>query len=492
MRHASLSIYDPNSGGFPPPETDVPDQSLTLRSISNLLLAVIPALAGCQTQVPEPSSELELETPQTWTATETSNKVPLLATDWIESFDDPTLTKIVAEAIEANYDLAATAARLNAARASAIVSGADRYPQLSAGADGSQRELRSDEDRLRTESYSLSLDLSWEIDIWGRLNDRARAGQADYEAAQADYEAARLSLAAITARSWFNAVEAELQVQLAENIYRSFQSNLETIENRFRTGLSRALDLRLTRANVAAAASNLEFRLRRRDEAIRSLETILGRYPNASQVASSHLPRPPAAVPAGLPADLISRRPDLIASERRLAAADARYRESKKAMLPSIRLTGSAGTTSAELGDLLDGDFGFWNLAGGITQPLFQGRRLKAGSERSKANREAVLAEYASSALQAFREVETTLAAENTLLREEAALKMAEEESIAAEDLAWEEYEAGLSDIITVLESQRRAFSAQRDLLSTRNSRLQNRINLHLALGGSFSATTQN
>lgn len=461
-----------------------------------MLLAVISGLAGCHTQAPDTSSELKLETPRTWTATETSDQDPIPATDWIESFDDPTLSEIVAEAIEANYDLAATAARLSAAQASAIISGADRYPQLSLGADGSQRELRSSgsdaDDRIRTESYSLALDLNWEIDIWGRLNDRARAGEADYEAVQADYEAARLSLAAITARSWFNAVEAELQVRLAEDIYQSFQNNLETIENRFRTGLSRALDLRLTRANVAAAASNLEFRLRRRDEAIRSLETILGRYPDASQVASTILPRPPAAVPAGLPADLISRRPDLVASERRLAAADARYRESRKAMLPSIRLTGSAGTTSAELENLVDGDFSFWSLAGGITQPLFQGRRLQAGAERSKANREAALAAYASSALQAYREVETTLAAENTLRREEKALQWAEEESMAAEDLAWEEYEAGLSDIITVLESQRRSFLAQRDLLSTRNLRLQNRINLHLALGGSFSATPQN
>ena len=470
----------------------MPERYLTLRLIIRLLLVVMPTLAGCRTQAPDTSAELVLETPGAWTATGTSKEDPMSAINWIESFEDPTLGKIVTEAIEANYDLAATAARLSAARASAIISGANRYPQLSLNADGSRRKLSSpgsvENGRTRIESYSLAFDLNWEVDIWGRLSDRAEAGVADYEAVQADYEAARLSIAAISARSWFNVVEAELQVQLAEFIYQSFQNNLETIENRFRTGLSRALDLRLSRASVAGAASSLEFRLRRRDEAIRSLETIIGRYPDATLATSTNLPRPPAAVPAGLPADLITRRPDLIAAERRLVAADARYRESKKALLPSIRLTGSGGTTSAELENLVDGDFSVWSLVGGITQPLFQGGRLQAGAERTKANREAELAAYASSALQAFREVETTLAAEKTLRREEEALERAEEESKAAEDLAWEEYQAGLTDIITVLESQRRSFSAQRDLLTTRNFRLQNRINLHLALGGSFSA----
>lgn len=458
------------------------------------ILPFILTLTGCQTGGPAPSVGLDLQPPTVWTAAPaapTSEPAPTL--EWIASFQDEGLEAVLTEALAANYDLAATAARLAATRAAAIISGADRYPQLSAGADGFRRDRRFDGtngvETVRTESYTLGLNLSWEIDLWGRLNDRARAGYADFEAAAADFEAARLSLVGLTARAWFNLVEAERQLELARFILNSFQDNLATVEDRFQTGLSRALDLRLTRANVAAAAGNVELRLRRRDEAVRAIEILLGRYPAAALQASGDLVTPSAGIPAGLPADLISRRPDLVAAERRLAATDARYQESRKALLPSIRLTGGAGTTSGELEDLVNGDFSFWNLAGGITQPLFQGRELQAGADRARANREAALAGYAQAALQAFREVETTLAAEETLRREEEALALASEESIAAEDLAWEQYQAGLSDIITVLESQRRSFTTQRDVLTTRNQRLQNRINLHLALGGSFEAT---
>jgi outer membrane protein TolC len=188
-----------------------------------------------------------------------------------------------------------------------------------------------------------------------------------------------------------------------------------------------------------------------------------------------------------LPSDLLHRRPDLIAAERQLAASLERVKIAKKDLLPTISLSSSTGTSSGELRDILDPDLLIWNIAGNLTQPIFQGGRLLAGIDLANANSRSALANYAQVALNAFRELESLLAAEGFLQDELSASEQAAIESVAAEELAWQQYQRGLVDIITVLESQRRAFTAQSSLLSVMNNRLANRINLYLALGGNFA-----
>ena len=214
-----------------------------------------------------------------------------------------------------------------------------------------------------------------------------------------------------------------MQVDLAEETVRSFEANLGTVEQRFRAGITRALDLRLTRANVANAQSNLASRRRQRDVAVRGLEVLLGRYPSYDLGISVALPVIGKRIPAGLPSGLVSRRPDILAAEKRLAAAEQRVGEAKKARLPAIRLTSSGGTSTDEFGELLNTDFKVWSLASGITQPIFQGRRLKANMKRSQAEHERAWATYSQQVLTAFREVETALAAEAYLTVQESALR---------------------------------------------------------------------
>ena len=192
-------------------------------------------------------------------------------------------------------------------------------------------------------------------------------------------------------------------------------------------------------------------------------------------------------VPAGLPADLVRRRPDLAAAERRLTAADRRLASARRALLPGIRLTGGGGRSSEELADLLDGDFSVWSLAANLTMPLFQGGRLRARVQAAEADREALAAAYAGLVLGAFAEVERALAAEAALAERETALVETADQAAAAESLAADRYRRGLVDLVTLLDAQRSAHRARSQLLATRRQRVDARVDLHVALGGGFT-----
>jgi len=412
---------------------------------------------------------------------------------WVADFKDDSLETLITEALEHNYNLKAAAARVEAAHASFQSANAGWKPTLNLSQNDSRTKTVFNPFAGTLQSryinrFDLGVNLSWELDVWGRLRSQSRAALADLEAAETVYMSAYLSLAANTAGAWFNLVESELQVRLNEETLESFEANLQVVEESFRRGIpNRALDVRLTRANVESARSNLALRKRQRDAAKRALETILGRYPSAEMEVTPDLPSLENAVPTGLPSELLLRRPDILTAERQLAAATERLKASKRSLLPSIRLTSSAGTTSNELADLLDPERLAMSLAGSLSQPLYQGGRLRANIRLSDARVKEAMAQFSQTVLTAFQEVETLLAAENFLLEQETALRVSTTESIEAETLAKEQYERGLVDIITVLESERRAFNARSSLLNLSNLRLQNRLDLYLALGGHFS-----
>jgi NodT family efflux transporter outer membrane factor (OMF) lipoprotein len=457
-----------------------------------LLLALLVSVAtGCATSPDSQTARLEVDPPQTFDATGRTNRFPTTA--WLSDFANPRLLELVEEALSRNLDLQAAAARVEAAAANRRITAAARLPQLGATAAASRRDNASDlgfgiirHDKL--DNISLGLNLAWEVDLWGKLKNRTQAAIAEYEAETNVLHAARLSLAANTLKAWFSAVTLQLQLQLAEETLAVFEKNLTVVEGSYKRGLpNRALDVRLTRANVEGARGTVEARRRQRDAAGRSLEVLLGRYPADAIVLTTNLPPLHRDVPPGLPSELLNRRPDIVAAERRLAASLERVKGARKDLLPTISLSASGGTVSTDLRELLDTDRIFWNIAGNLAQPLFQGGRLRAGVDLAQANNRQAVATFSQTVLTAFQEVETFLAAEDFLRREAVALERAAAESIGGEQLAWQQYQRGLVDIITVLESQRRAFNARSSLLNVINDRLQNRINLHLALGGDFT-----
>ncbi|MDZ7839959.1 MAG: efflux transporter outer membrane subunit [Gammaproteobacteria bacterium] len=451
-----------------------------------LLLLTVSTTTGCALHGdPAGDRDPAIDIPAAWRADASREPVQ----GWLAEFREPALENLVAEAMARNFELRSAASRVRAGRAQARIAGAGPRPQLQLTGSASRAGGGAGGSALAGETsdrHGLNGQLSWEADLWGRLSDEARAARADWQATEADFEAARLSLAANIARQWFNLIEARAQRRLAENTVKSFEDSLATIENRYRQGIGDALDVRLARNNLETARANLLQRRRQQQNLVRGLEILAGRYPAGSLTHAAPLPGVPGPVPAGLPSQLLERRPDLVAAESRLTAAGYRLASADKNRLPGIVLTAGAGTSSDALRNLVDLDDLIWNLAVNLTQPLFQGGRLAAERDLAKARGDEALNDYAQAALTAFREVEDALDSEAWLLAQEQAARRAAGEAQEADMLALDQYRRGLTGIITLLESQRRRFNADSALIEVINLRLQNRINLYLALGGGF------
>lgn len=421
---------------------------------------------------------------------------PEVPADWWQDFGDESLSQAVLAALEHNQDLLAAAARVDRALAQARIAGADLKPSVAAGMSASRRRQNfvgfpvpgGDSEVLSSRSTNLgaSVDISWEADLWGRLRASARAAVADAQVADAEYQAAQLSLSGQTVKAWLAAAEIAQQLELARRTEASWRAAYEQVNDRYRRGLRSPLDLRLALANLTNAEALLEVRQRQQDAALRQLEILMGRYPGRRIAAPEELPDAPAAIPGGLPAELVGRRPDLVAAERRLAAADERFLVARRSLYPRLTLTGSGGTVSEALSNLVDYDFHVWSIAANLLQPVFQGGRLRAGVDRARAGTEEALQLYTGAALRAYAEVETALAADGHLSREVERLSESARHSAAATKLAEDRYRSGLENYVTVLDAQRREFNSRSAYITSYQRRLENRVDLYLALGGGF------
>ena len=437
---------------------------------------------SCQTLPERNSPPLPVDLPSTYSTTAEA-RGPM---GWVHDFQDAMLFSLVEEGLHHNHDLVAAAWRIEAAKANAAVTGADRFPSISAGAEaGRAQRLAMDDSKVTANTFGLDLSASWEADLWGRIRHTERAALHEVIASEADLISVRHALAASIARSWFNLVEAHLQVELAVQTLANYSNSLEVVESGFARGVTRAVDVRLTRTDIATARGRLAAEQRQQDAARRTLLLLTG-LPQSTPPPTGHLELPELTetLPAGVPAELLIRRPDLRAANARLGAALDRLNAADRALLPGLRLTGSIGTSSDELEEVLDPDRLIWNLLAGLAQPIFQGGQLRETVHLRDATHRAAVETFAQDVLEALQEVETALAAETWLRQQVAALDDAVNESRDTDEQALDDYIKGLSDFLTVLETQRRAFNARSSLLSARNALLQNRINLYLAIGG--------
>lgn len=460
-----------------------------------VLVATLSAVAaGCNRSLQRPQRDSIVKVPDAWTGGEA---VPATGpSDWWTSFGDEGLDGVVPRVLERNQDLRAAAARIEAAQAQARIASAAQMPQLDAGFDlGGRKQnflglrLPGEEGSVLSRTFTstgLSLNLGWEVDLWGKMKAGKLAAVANAQARQAELAAARLSLSAQAARAWFAAIEAHRQVELARSSVESYRISAGRIRARFEGGVRPALDLRLALAELRIAEAALQSRLESADRSVRQLQILMGDYPDGSHELGRDLPRGPDRVPTGLPSELVHRRADLVAAERDLLAADARIAEARAQLRPRFSLTTTFGTSSDQLRNLLSAELLVWSLLGNVVQPVFNRGRLKAGVTLNQARAEEAAARYESAVLAAYNDVEAALAAEEVLRRRLEAIEEAAEQSVAARDLAEQRYRSGLAGIITLLAAQRTAIDSESQLLTLRRLQLDNRVNLHLALGGSF------
>lgn len=462
------------------------------KGFMGVALAAMLGLTGC-VDTAQIKTGHGIDIPKVWTASgagpvEGPREIAALDA-WLSDFQAPGLESLVAEAYINNRDLRVASARVEEARAIARMQTGAMLPALSVrGAPGRTRSNIPDGPDSKTKSlrtsYEAGLFLSWELDLWGRLNDERRAALLDYEGRQANFRYAQLSLAGRVVQSWFALVEAEKQLTLARETEESFTRAALMVRGRYEQGLRRGLDVRLAASNAASARALSAARAEQVRRASTALEVLLGRYPSGTLASDGILPVLTPKMTDSLPSELLARRPDLSVAQAQAVAAELRHSSALKDMLPKLTINGSGGYQDTALKDLENPANLIWSLAGGIVQPLFQGGALKARADAAEARGDQALASYAQSLLTAFQEVETTLFAEETLAIREASMAEAAHEAVEAEKSASDLYSRGLTGIFELLEAQRRSLNAQSSWLEVRRQRLTNRVTLYLALGG--------
>jgi len=418
----------------------------------------------------------------------TPDRLP--STDWITAFNDPVLSDLVGEAMSANANVRLAAARLAAAEASAKSSRSGLYPTIGATGSASRTfiadspNVDSSPSGADNSRFSLGNSVSWELDMWGRVRDTANAGDMAAEASNADYAGTRLSIAGATTQTWFNLIEARLQLDLAERNVQTQERALRLTKRRFDGGVSGSSDYRLARSALANAQATLAFRKQNKSAISRQLETLLRRYPEAELAASADLPMLPPLTSAGTPEEIFLRRPDLLAAERRMQAQGLRVDIAKKNLLPRLTLSGNASLGGGSLTRLFSLESLISSVTGGLSAPIFQGGALRAELSRNDAVLVQLAESYADTALTAYREVEDALDAEEHLQERERALQVSLDEARKAEERLEQRFSEGLASILQLLDSQSRRINTEGQYISARKERLANRVRLQLALGG--------
>jgi len=421
--------------------------------------------------------------PSTWSSAAFTDQV---ANDWLRSFNDPRLDALVAEAIEHNLNLQLSAASVEIARQKVAVVTSQLLPQIGAQL-GAATTRDADQDKWFNSTQAVA-GIYWEVDLWGRLRAQRVASEEIFKATALDYAFARQSLAATVAKSWYLAIETGRLQDLAEQAVRIYGRLLDLVKVRRAAGKVDDLDVAEAGANLSAAENTLRTVQGQYSEARRTLELILGRYPAAElAVAQEFSPLPPP-IRAGLPSALLERRPDLVAAERQVLAAFRLREAAELALLPSFALTLEGGRVSDGLLSLLN--LNPWALHGaaGMEVPLYTGGRLTAQVKIATAQQEQAVALYGSVALQAFYEVEVALTNETLLAQRLQIEKKGGEDRAESVRIARLKYTVGAMDMLSVLQLQEGLLQNQAKLIQLRYALLANRINLHLALGGSFDA----
>ncbi|HXR58903.1 MAG TPA: efflux transporter outer membrane subunit [Burkholderiales bacterium] len=456
-----------------------------------LLLAAAAVLAGCLAKPDYQRPAVEL--PESW---KQSAPPAVLDGRWWTIYGDRSLDVLVEEALKSNTDLAVAVARVDEARALVKDAEAALYPtvdatgvrrrSLSSGATGLlppgvPRELND---------TRLALNVSYEIDLWGRLSTTAQAARADLLATGAARDTVRITLAADVTKAWFALKSLDAQVEATRRTLKLREEALGLQKKRFEHGLISEFEYRQLEAEAASVRAQLPPLERDREAQEAALAVLLGR--SAKQIMESSIARASdqedkalaAVVPSGLPSELLLRRPDLVEAEQRLIAANARVAVARTALFPSISLTGFLGTEAAAMRNLFSGPAGIWSLAAAIAQPIFSGGRLEAQTEAARARERQVLARYQGAIQNAFREVRSALAAQ-TRARESFEAQAQRAAALgSALRLARLRYDNGMASQLDVIDAERNLLAAEVARYEALRAQRAAVADLYKALGG--------
>jgi NodT family efflux transporter outer membrane factor (OMF) lipoprotein len=449
-------------------------------------LVSLTCIAGCSANRYAKKADDVVETP------EDATTIDAIGTErWCSDFGQSSLEHMVQRAWRDNMQLKAAWARLERAEAVSEIASSSLWPSIEAGADASYSN-RAFGGRIPTPGsgggeafWELSTAASYEVDIWGKLRHRAKAADLETEATEARARAFAITLTSQVAEAWFDVVAQRERIALLEEQLKVSKDVLEITRQRLRRGLAEAVDVSQQEQNIESLRARLAGAKGRLKTSRNRLAVLVGQSPEGQTfVDAEQLPRIEPLAEAGVPANLIERRPDVQAAHLQLKAADERTAAAVADRLPSLQLTAQIGFQAEQLGRILQQLF--WSVGGGISQSVFEGGRLNAEIEQSEADAKVQLYEYAQTLLVAMREVRDALDLESS---ERHRIERLEQQLQTAErtlELARQRYRAGTGDYLQVLTGLRDLQEVERTLVEARRQQVSHRISLCRALGGTW------
>ena len=456
-----------------------------------LIVAVL-ALGACAiTSKAPPLPKIASDMPAAWAERALSDAV-VTAPDWWRGFSSEELSVLIAAALSANPDLVIAAERVRQAESQARIAGASLFPQLDFGAGTTRRETRPDGGAWSaSDGSSAAFSASYEIDVWGRNAAGVRAAESSLRASRFDLETVRLTLVTGVASAYFQVLSLRGRLAIARENLVIADRVFAVVDSRVRNGAASALDLARQQAAVLAQRASIPPLELQERQTLFALALLLGRPPEgytagptvAVSLTDVTVPR----VAPGLPADLLTRRPDLASAEAQLAAANANVAAARAALLPGIQLTGSAGLASNVLLNFLNAPTATVALGASLVQTIFDGGRLRGQVDVAASRERELIESYRKSILAALADVESALASSSRTAEQELLQEQVVEQARQALRLAEIRYREGVDDLLTVLDAQRTLFQAEDQLAQIRLARLQASIGLFKALGGGWN-----
>ncbi|MDO5506246.1 MAG: efflux transporter outer membrane subunit [Pseudoxanthomonas suwonensis] len=456
---------------------------MTKLAITPLALAASLMLAGCATLVPPmpaPQAGIPSQLPAAGTVENVS-----VDTGWRDFFIDPRLQQVVALAVDNNRDLRMALANVERARAQHRIQQAERVPAL--GASGSLERVGGDVPVSDTYTAGVGL-AAFELDLFGRVRNLSEAALQQFFAQEQNRRAAQVALVAETANLWLAVAADRERLAIADATQTTYDEALRLAERRHEIGVISGLELEQARSQAQAArADAAQFRGHVAQD-INALNLLAGTTVDPALLPATLTEQPTlvATLPAGIDSGVLLQRPDVLAAEHGLAAANANIGAARAAFFPRITLTGSAGSSSAELSDLFSAGTRIWRFMPSISIPIFQGGRRRAGLGMAEADRDVALAGYEKAIQVGFREVADALVLAGTLDEQRQAREALLQSATRAEALSKARYDAGRDSYLQRLDAQRTLYAAQQGVLLVRQQLLGNRIALYRALGGGW------
>ena len=445
-------------------------------------LAPLLLVAGCALSPPparEDLVEAELPNAPVPAAFRAGGASGAVEDRWLASFGDAQLLRLADEALATNLDLRVAAARVEQAAASVRLADGNLYPSVDVAARSKGNATGS-----AGQLSGTVISATWEIDVWGRLRYGQRSAESQYASAEADYRAARQSIVATLAQAWFLATEAVLQQALLTEMVTSAERLVTLADQRQRVGAGTEVDVTLARANLETLRDRQRQVELSIEQSRRALEMLLGRYPATEIAVANTFAALPPPVITGVPAELLERRADVIAAERRVAAAFDRVGEAQAAKLPRISLSAAASWLSSSIFVLQDRDDPTAGFGATLLWSVFNAGQLQAQVELRTAEQKQAAAQWAQTAQRAFNEVEGALSNEAALAARAQILERAAAEQARTLALQETRYRVGSTDLRAVTQQQIALTDARMALLRVQSEQRVQRVALHLALGG--------